>query len=159
MSKDSNKVVLFLCTGNYFRSRFAEALFNYLAEKEGLQWEALSRGLAIHLVAGDLSPHTEIALRTRRIDKNHTGTSRIQATVNDFHKADMIIALRGAEHRPMMMQMFPEWVHNITYWEVRDIDESDPQDSLAIIEELVKELILSLKPRSITSAHAHKAPH
>jgi protein-tyrosine phosphatase len=155
MSKHEKKSVLFLCTGNYFRSRFAEALFNHLANEAGLDWEAFSRGLAIHLVDGDLSPHTEEALHARRIDKKHTGSSRVQVSIDDFHKADMIIAVRDTEHRPMMRQLFPEWAPNITYWEVRDIDESDPQASLAIIEELIKELIHSL---SAGSAHAHKAP-
>ena len=38
--------VLFLCTGNYYRSRFAEALFNSLAKRAELNWTADSRGLA-----------------------------------------------------------------------------------------------------------------
>ena len=40
------KRVLFLCTGNYYRSRFAEILFNQLAPTRGLNWRADSRGLA-----------------------------------------------------------------------------------------------------------------
>ncbi|WP_372478273.1 arsenate reductase/protein-tyrosine-phosphatase family protein [Nostoc mirabile] len=39
--------ILFLCTGNYYRSRFAEHLFNWLATKQGLDWQADSRGLAL----------------------------------------------------------------------------------------------------------------
>ncbi len=148
MGQEHVKLVLFLCTGNYFRSRFAEASFNHLAEKEGLHWKAFSRGLAIHLVSGDLSPHTEDALHARRIDKKHTGSSRVQASLEDFHKANLIIALRDTEHRPMMRRLFPEWAQKITYWDVRDIDESDPHASLAIVEELVNELIRSLKPKA-----------
>jgi protein-tyrosine-phosphatase len=34
--------VLFLCTGNYYRSRYAEELFNHLARAEGLGWRAFS---------------------------------------------------------------------------------------------------------------------
>jgi protein-tyrosine phosphatase len=30
------KIMLFLCTGNYYRSRFAELLFNHLAKQRGL---------------------------------------------------------------------------------------------------------------------------
>ena len=41
-----SKTVLFLCTGNYYRSRFAEILFNHLAGQSKLAWRADSRGLA-----------------------------------------------------------------------------------------------------------------
>src|SRR5215468_5409992 len=33
-------------SGNYYRSRYAEELFNHLAAKEGLEWLAFSRGTA-----------------------------------------------------------------------------------------------------------------
>jgi protein-tyrosine phosphatase len=38
--------VLFLCTGNYYRSRFAEELFNAHADTRRLGWRAISRPLA-----------------------------------------------------------------------------------------------------------------
>jgi protein-tyrosine phosphatase len=37
--------ILFLCTGNFYRSRFAEELFNHLARQKRLDWVADSRGL------------------------------------------------------------------------------------------------------------------
>ncbi len=47
MPSQAHKTVLFLCTGNYYRSRFAEALFNSVAGRMGLPWRASSRGLAL----------------------------------------------------------------------------------------------------------------
>ena len=44
--------LLFICTGNYYRSRFAEMLFNTLAREGHLQWIAESRGIASERVAG-----------------------------------------------------------------------------------------------------------
>ena len=41
------KTVLFLCTGNYYRSRFAGHVFNDRARKGGIAWLADSRGLAL----------------------------------------------------------------------------------------------------------------
>ena len=41
----SMKKILFLCTGNYYRSRLAEELFNHLAIKNDLPWRAWSEGL------------------------------------------------------------------------------------------------------------------
>src|SRR5262245_59358254 len=40
------KKILFLCTGNYYRSRYAEEIFNHIAEQRGLAWRAFSRGAA-----------------------------------------------------------------------------------------------------------------
>ena len=47
MRQRHEKTVLFLCTGNYYRGRFAEVLFNSVAGKMGLPWRATSRGLAL----------------------------------------------------------------------------------------------------------------
>jgi hypothetical protein len=55
-----SRTVLFLCTGNYYRSRFSEYLFNALAQKCGLNWQATSRGLKAWMAAneGPLSEFT-----------------------------------------------------------------------------------------------------
>jgi hypothetical protein len=42
----SPNAILFLCTGNYYRSRYAEELFNHLAKVKGHSWRAFSRGAA-----------------------------------------------------------------------------------------------------------------
>ena len=60
----NQKTVLFLCTGNYYRSRFAEMLFNHLAAERGLQWRADSRGLNPDpLYARPISGHTRRAMQ------------------------------------------------------------------------------------------------
>ena len=62
----SERVVLFLCTGNYYRSRFAECLFNAVAAKPGLPWRARSRGLALERGAGNVGPMAATAVRILR---------------------------------------------------------------------------------------------
>jgi len=54
------KQVLFLCSANYYRSRFAEYLFNWLAPQRGLLWRAESRGLEVDRWGdlGPISPYT-----------------------------------------------------------------------------------------------------
>ncbi|MDZ7693782.1 MAG: hypothetical protein U5K69_22130 [Balneolaceae bacterium] len=37
--------VLFICTGNYYRSRMAEELFLFWADETDLDWRAESAGL------------------------------------------------------------------------------------------------------------------
>ena len=52
------KSVLFLCTGNFYRSRCAEILFNRAATAQRLPWRADSRGLQLHPEnSGPISPH------------------------------------------------------------------------------------------------------
>jgi protein-tyrosine-phosphatase len=36
------KTLLILCTGNYYRSRYAEIVFNARAQEEQLPWQAIS---------------------------------------------------------------------------------------------------------------------
>ena len=56
MAKRNERTVLFLCTGNYYRSRFAEILFNSVAGKMGLPWKASSRGLALERGVNNVGP-------------------------------------------------------------------------------------------------------
>lgn len=132
--------VLFICTGNYYRSRFAEALFNHAAKREGLPWRAFSRGLAIHLADGDLSNHTESALGERGIDLAQTAPTRVSLTEVDLARAHRIVALKRDEHHPMMLKQFPLWADRTTYWAVHDIDAAEPEQALAEIEILVGDL-------------------
>ena len=144
--------VLFICTGNYYRSRFAEALFNHRASAQRLPWRAFSRGLAIHLVDGDLSPHTELALYERAIDRSMTGQTRTSLTEKDLKRADRIIALKEVEHRPLMQRLFPEWADKVEYWGVHDLDGAMPDEALPQIETRVGHLIDELRGKA--SPHA-----
>jgi protein-tyrosine phosphatase len=62
--------ILFLCTGNYYRSRFAEELFNHYAQRRGVNWQASSRALALErgwTNVGPISRYAIEALRHRNI--------------------------------------------------------------------------------------------
>ena len=50
------KTVVFICTGNFYRSRFSEYLFNALAKQQGLYWRATSRGLKTWTVGRTKAP-------------------------------------------------------------------------------------------------------
>ncbi|MGA2052861.1 MAG: low molecular weight phosphatase family protein [Opitutales bacterium] len=132
--------VLFICTGNYYRSRFAEAIFNHYARAGDLPWRAISRGLAVHLVDGDLSPQTRQALLERGIPLHHTAPSRQDLTRADLEAAAHVVALKEAEHRPLMTARFPDWAPRIEYWHVDDLDFATPAEALPAIETLVIDL-------------------
>ena len=63
MAKRNEKTILFLCTGNYYRSRFAEVLFNSVADKMGLPWQASSRGLALERGVNNVGPMAVSAVK------------------------------------------------------------------------------------------------
>ena len=137
--------VLFVCTGNYYRSRYAEALFNHSAELRGLGWRAFSRGLAIHWAPDDdLSPHTRASLSRRQIDVRHTGSTRVQLALDDLERAERVIVLDEAEHRPMVLEQFPDWVERVAFWACQDVQWEIPESCMARIEEKVAALVNEL---------------
>jgi protein-tyrosine phosphatase len=143
------RTVLFLCTGNYYRSRFAEGLFNHLAGQLGLAWRADSCGLAVARTetvnVGPISAHTIEAFKQRSIPAPEPIRYPRVATSHDFTSADHVIALKEAEHRPLMRQHFPDWEDRITYWHVHDLDQAPSELSLAEIDTLVRALVASLQ--------------
>jgi protein-tyrosine phosphatase len=152
--------ILFLCTGNYYRSRYAEALFNHEAVRRGLGWRACSRGLAVHLAPpGGLSPHTARRLQERAIPFTHTGSDPMQVSEADLARAGRVIALKGTEHRAWMARLHPSWLDRIEYWEISDLDAATPEVALAAIEAHVSALLDELegpkpsKPRPDRSGH------
>lgn len=135
--------LLFICTGNYYRSRFAEGLFNHMAEQRQLPWWAYSRGLNINWIIDNshISPFTEEALITRKIELRHTGHRRMPLSSMDLQGADRVIALKREEHFPMLEHQFPGWESRVEYWTVHDLDVSTPEVALSEIETLVARLI------------------
>ena len=135
------KQVLFICTGNFYRSRFAEAVFNHLAETRKLSWRAFSRGLAIHWAEGCLSPTVVESLAERGIGRRHTGTDRVQLSAGDLESSTIRIAMSRAEHLPMMRSQFPNWADKIQYWRIEDVPKTSPEIALPAIESKVIDLV------------------
>ncbi len=133
--------VLFLCTGNFYRSRYAEAWFNYHAPRSGLRWKAESRGFRPHPDGARLSPHAADRLADRSVPRLLTRRSPEPLRSEDLAEASLVVALYEQEHRPMMSAHFPRWADRIRYWHVPDIDEVAPQAALPMIECEVETLI------------------
>ncbi len=140
--------ILFLCTGNYYRSRYAEAWFNHEAARRGLDWRAFSRGLAIHLAPSlGLSPHAVRRLQDRQIPRRHTAATPTQVSEADFRRAARIIVLKESEHRPLLARLHPAWVNRVEYWEIDDLDCAPPESTLPAIESRVSALLADLAAR------------
>ena len=133
--------VLFLCTGNYYRSRFAEFYFRHLVDQRGLNWRAESRGLQITPGnVGPLSVFTQQECERRGIC---TEPLRMPLPVqeSDFGSASITIAVKELEHRPLMQLKFPEWEDRIEYWQVHDLDCAMPDEALPMLARHVEELV------------------
>lgn len=144
MLKRPKKTVLFLCTGNYYRSRFAEILFNHVAGKFGLPWKASSRGLALERglaqASRPISVITTTALEGMGVRaKEEVARFPLSVTHDELNQADFIVALKDTEHRPLLQDRFPLSVEKVEFWEVDD----DPA-VLDLIEREVTDLISRL---------------
>ncbi len=146
--------ILFLCTGNYYRSRFAEQLFNARAPQAGLAWIADSRGIAAGWGSGNvgaISSYAIDALQARGIAVETPPRFPMQLREQDLARADLIIALDEKEHRAYLERRFPALAGQIEYWQVPDLDGASPDEALPMIELQVDSLIQKLLIRQSQS--------
>jgi predicted translation initiation factor SUI1 len=143
MKQRHEKTVLFLCTGNYYRSRFAEVLFNSVAGKMGLPWRASSRGLALERGVNNVGPMAASAVKALEARGLRAvaefGRFPIQATAEDFEAAHWIVALKEAEHLPLLKERLPGWAEKVEFWHV-----DDGPEVLGLIEREVMDLAARL---------------
>lgn len=143
------KQVLFLCTGNYYRSRLAEELFNHRAHHLDLDWRASSCALAIERGwenVGPISDHTLAALIKLNVPINAPPRFPIACTEQALENADLVIAMKEAEHRPLLEARFCAWVNRVVYWHVHDLDvTADFEATAAIVDDLIDRLILEIR--------------
>ena len=85
------KRVLFLCTGNFYRSRLAEILFNHLANERGLDWQAESSGLHVQaygiINSGPISKYTREFAAQRNLPLDEPCRNPRQASDAEFASA------------------------------------------------------------------------
>lgn len=151
------KVVLFLCTGNYYRSRYAEELFNLLAPAECPGWTATSRGIAVDLGSKNAGPIARSAvarLQEKGMDfDSQLARMPLQLQVADLETSDHIVALKYAEHFPLMKERFLSWLSasdssRIEYWRIHDVDQMAPGQALPLLEGELRGLMRRLRSAS-----------
>ncbi|MFA0961483.1 hypothetical protein AB9P05_06730 [Roseivirga sp. BDSF3-8] len=138
--------ILFICTGNYYRSRLAEILFNHYAKQEGLSLRAYSKGLEAFIKrnTGPISPHTLAYLDALNIPWPEVVREPVQLKQEDFGGYRALIFMDEAEHRPMVTHYFPEYTDKVHYWQVQDVQFRDPDDVLPELARKVSELVNDL---------------
>jgi protein-tyrosine phosphatase len=124
--------LLFLCTGNYYRSRFAEEVWNHLERRQPTGWSAISRGLyaACPDNLGPISIHTLDGLAERGIELAAPRRAPKQLELADLESAALVVAMSDREHRPMLRSAFPAWTGAVEYWDIDDVDRSPARPAL-----------------------------
>jgi protein-tyrosine phosphatase len=141
-------MILFLCTGNYYRSRFAEELFNGRAEACGLPWRADSRAVAIERGINNVGPISALALdalAARGVRPRNADRAPRSCTETDLEAAHLRIALSETEHRPLMRERFPAWESRTEYWHAEDIAWAPAEVALGSIAERIEAMLVRLR--------------
>ncbi len=147
MSPQELPRVLFLCTGNYYRSRFAEELFNHWAAGQGLAYRADSAGLWPNCQTHNVGPMSAFTLRgleERGVTLPAQLRSPRDVSEEDLRAAALTIAVKETEHRPLMQSRFPAWESRTEFWHVDDVADAPPSVALPLLEREVRELLARL---------------
>jgi protein-tyrosine phosphatase len=140
------KQILFLCSGNYYRSRFAEIYFNWHAKKRCLNWKAESRGLTLlNIHPGFMFQSTIARFAYHDIPIDSYKRLPLKATQQDFDAADHIVAMKETEHRPVIEERFTKHLERVEFWEIHDIDCAGPEEMIPHLEHEVLALIERLE--------------
>ncbi|WP_317933292.1 hypothetical protein [Halioxenophilus sp. WMMB6] len=140
--------VLFLCTANYYRSRFAEQYFNHYARQQGLLWQAdskaLSRDVAGEGNLGPISSHSLAYLGQLGLPAD-AGRFPVRVEREHFTQFERVIAASRDEHYPMMVRWFPELAEQIDYFTVEDLHIYGPEQALPQLVQSLDALLAGLK--------------
>ena len=136
------KQILFICTGNFYRSRLAEALFNQKARAAHLEWSAISRGLRMVSSQHGISPLAKRELLKRGVPPKECRGAPQVLTKEDLGQSDYIILMNEAEHRPLLEAKFPGRDEGkIHYWHIADAGNMTPAKACQTISKAIDELL------------------
>ena len=93
----------------------------------GLPWRASSRGLALERGVNNVGPMAASAVKALEALGVRAGdaSARLpaQVTTDDLEAAALIVALKHAEHLPLLQERFPAWAEKVEFWHVDDAPE------------------------------------
>ena len=55
--------------------------------------------------------------------------------------ADFVVAVKEAEHLPLMRERFAEWEHRLDYWNVHDVEDAAPAEALKLLAREIRMLL------------------
>ena len=122
-------------------------LFNHLAEAEGLAYRADSAGLWPECHThnpGPMSPHTMAALAERGVPLPAALRAPRDVQRSDVADSFLTIAVKDAEHRPLVMRLFPDLLDRVEFWHVDDVGDAPPSVAIPLLDRQVRDLVRRL---------------
>lgn len=143
------KKILFLCTGNYYRSRFSEEYFNHFAKLRALNWVADSMGIQRSFVGnGNIGPISVNTLeKLKELNITPSGHERLpkNVMVEHFQQFDRVVAVSLDEHKPMLETIWDDDVlADVEYFDVEDLHIEGPETALPRLVRHLDKLLAAL---------------
>ena len=123
--------VLFVCTANIHRSRFAEEVFNHFSEKNNKGATAFSAGLRVgdynfrkiyHPALDNLEKFNILPKRAEELS--------VHIKNIDLDQFDRLICMDKNEHKPMIQSDSQLSAFKFEYWDITDMPKVDSNISL-----------------------------
>ena len=115
------KFVLFLDATDDDRGRAAAILFQAAAQKAGLAWNGMSRGLAVDPKVkrkNPLNPATMRDLQSRGLRDVDYSRAPMAVDPRDVERAALVVAFDPVEVIPLLQKRFPSVVDKLEGWSV-----------------------------------------